>query len=176
MATETEMSREVLPEQVEFRPVVGSSGHRPITRGDFAEFVGEEVLARLLRDNPVVVEAVLIAREERQRAIELAQEEERLRAKAERAGADEQDFVREAEVAERAQLDAAWARETAVALAKARAQEKWAEFVVETYTPPELHVFVLSSFVHYAPQREDCDSELVLRDPEVQLLATWTEV
>ncbi|KAI8542879.1 hypothetical protein RHMOL_Rhmol08G0174300 [Rhododendron molle] len=67
LATETETSREVLPEQVEFRPVVGSLGHRPITRGDFAEFVGKEVLACLLQDILAVVEAILTAQKERQR-------------------------------------------------------------------------------------------------------------
>lgn len=105
----------------------------------------------MLQDNPAVVEAVLTAREERQRAIELAREEERLRAEAKRARADEEDLEREAEAAERAQFDAAWVRETAVALAKARAQEAHAEFVAETYAPLEPHVFVLSGFVHYTP-------------------------
>lgn len=72
MVIEEEMTAEVPVEQVEFRPTTGSSGHRPITWGDFEEFVGEEVLARLLRDNPVVVVVVLTAWEERQRAVELS--------------------------------------------------------------------------------------------------------
>lgn len=63
-----------------------------------------------------------------------------------------------------------------MALAKARAQEKRAEFVAETYTPLELHMFVPSGFVHYTLQRDEYDSELVLRDPAVHLSMTWTLV
>lgn len=164
-----EASREVPMEQVEFTPAAGSSGHRPVTRGNFTEFVDEEVLACLLRENPTVVEAVLTAREERQRAVELAHEEERLRAKAE-------ELVRETEAAERAQEDTTWTQESAVALAKARAQVERAEFVAETYTPSKPHVFVPSGFYSYVPRREDYDSELVLRDPTEYLSATWAEV
>lgn len=87
-----ERPTEVAVEQVEFWPTAESSRHEPITRGDFVEFVDEEVLTRLLRDNPVVVEAVLTAREERQRVIELAQKEEWLRAEAERSRAEGEDF------------------------------------------------------------------------------------
>lgn len=72
LVTEVETSGGVPPEQVEFRPAAESLGHRPITWGDFAEFVDEVVLDRLLRDNPAVVAAVLATREDRQRAIELA--------------------------------------------------------------------------------------------------------
>lgn len=61
-------------------------------------------------------------------------------------------------------------------MAKSRAQEARAEFVAKTYAPPESHMFVPSGFVHYVPQREDYDSELVLRDSEVHLSATWTKV
>ncbi|XP_058200612.1 uncharacterized protein LOC131315520 [Rhododendron vialii] len=56
-------------EEVEFRPAVGSSVHVPITRGDFAEFVSEEELGRLLQENPGVVAAVLAAREDRARQL-----------------------------------------------------------------------------------------------------------
>lgn len=108
------------------------------------------MLDRLLRDNPVVVATVLATREERQRAIELAKEEEQLRA--ERAGADEQDFVREAKGDERAQVDAPWALESAVAQAKARAKVTCTGFLVETYTPLEPHVFVPSGSVPYVPR------------------------
>lgn len=52
---------------VEFRPATGSSRHAPITHIDFAEFVTEEELSRLLRENLAVVTVVLAAREERQR-------------------------------------------------------------------------------------------------------------
>lgn len=56
-----EASRATSVELVEFRPAARSSGHGPITRGDFAEYVGEEVLARLLQENPIVVAAILVA-------------------------------------------------------------------------------------------------------------------
>lgn len=88
-------SREMPMERPEFIPATGSSGQMSITRGDFAEYVGEKVLARLLEKNPAVVAAVLTAREERRRAVELAQEEERLRRKAE-------ELMRETEMAKRA--------------------------------------------------------------------------
>lgn len=42
------MTTEVPVERVEFQPVAGSSGHMPITRGDFVEFVDEAVLDCLL--------------------------------------------------------------------------------------------------------------------------------
>lgn len=48
LVIEEETTVEVPVEQVEFRPTTGSSGHRPITWGDFEAFVGEELLARLL--------------------------------------------------------------------------------------------------------------------------------
>ncbi|XP_058181267.1 glycine-rich protein DOT1-like [Rhododendron vialii] len=60
-------SGEVPVGEVEFRSAVGSSAHVPITQGDFAEFVSEEELGRLLRENPGVVAAVLAAREDRAR-------------------------------------------------------------------------------------------------------------
>lgn len=72
------------------------------------------MLARLLEENPTVVAAVLTAQEERQRVVELAEEEERLRWEAEK-------LVREIETAERAQ-EAAWAQESAMAFAKTRAE------------------------------------------------------
>lgn len=45
----------------EFRPPVEFSGHTPIIKSDFVEYVGDEVLARLLEENPTVVAAVLAA-------------------------------------------------------------------------------------------------------------------
>lgn len=166
-------SGEVPVGPMEFRPVAKSSGHRSITKGDFAEYVDEEMLACLLEENPTVVVAVLAAREERQRQIEKAQEEERLRAEAEGTSDDEQDLVKEAE---RAQADAAWAQESAVALAKARAEMTRAEFVAETYTPPEPHVFIPSGFDSYQLRWDEYDPELVLRDPTEHLSVTWAEV
>lgn len=88
VAVEEERPIKVPIRQVEFRQAAGSSRHKLISQGDFVEFVDEAVLDCLLRDNPAVVTAVLLARKERQRAIELGQEEERLRAKAERARAE----------------------------------------------------------------------------------------
>lgn len=67
--------------------------------------------------------------------MELAQEEEQLRAEAERRRAEEEE--------ERAQRDVGWAQQMAKAWAQVHA-----EFVPETYTPPELHVFVPSGFEH----------------------------
>ncbi|XP_058225789.1 uncharacterized protein LOC131334672 isoform X2 [Rhododendron vialii] len=109
------------------------------------------------------------------KSLEFAQEGERLRAEAERTRAEGEELVRETEAAERAQVDVAWARESAMAQAKARAQVTRAKFVAETYTPPESHVFVPSGFVRYVPHREDYNPELVLRDPEVHLSTTWSE-
>lgn len=84
--------------------------------------------------------------------------------------------MREAEGDERAQVDAAWARESIVVQAKARAKVTRNGFVVETYTPLEPHVFVPSGSVPYVPRREDYDPKLVLRDPEVHLSTSWVEV
>lgn len=53
---------EVPMEPVEFIPVAGSSGYRPITRGNFAKFVDEGMLECLLQENPAVAAAVLAAR------------------------------------------------------------------------------------------------------------------
>ncbi|KAI8550488.1 hypothetical protein RHMOL_Rhmol06G0110800 [Rhododendron molle] len=72
-------------EQVEFVPPVGSLSHAPTMSSDLAEFVGAERLAQLMRENPKVVEAVLIACEERLREIALFDEVERLRQEQETA-------------------------------------------------------------------------------------------
>ncbi|KAI8559672.1 hypothetical protein RHMOL_Rhmol04G0191800 [Rhododendron molle] len=66
-------------ERVEFTPPVGSSSHVLVMSSDLTEFVGDALLARLMRENPAVVEAVLAAREERLREIAPHNEEERLR-------------------------------------------------------------------------------------------------
>lgn len=52
---EEEEPTEVPTKGVEFQPAAGSSGHRPISRNDFVEFVDKVVLGRLLRDNLAVV-------------------------------------------------------------------------------------------------------------------------
>ncbi|KAI8549171.1 hypothetical protein RHMOL_Rhmol06G0005600 [Rhododendron molle] len=102
--TAEETPREVLVKPVEFRPAVGSSVHAPITCRDFAEFVTDEELSRLLRENPVVVAVVIRVREDRQRQVERAQKEEDLRTKAERA--------------EKAREEEPWTYEVAVTLAE----------------------------------------------------------
>lgn len=63
-----------------------------------------------------------------------------------------------------------------MAQAKTRVPATHAAFVAETYTPPELHMFISSGSMHHVPQRDDLDPEIVLRDPEVHLLMTWTQV
>lgn len=45
-------------------------------------------------------------------------------------------------MAKRAQEEVAWVQESAVALAKTRAEVTRAAFVVETYMSPEPHVFI----------------------------------
>lgn len=66
----------------------------------------DATLNRLLQDNPTVVAAVVAALEERQKAIALAQEEERLRDEAERAWVEGKDILREMETAKRARAEA----------------------------------------------------------------------
>lgn len=66
-AVAEETLREAPVERPEFIPTVGSSGHDHITKRDFAEFMGDDVLAQLLAENPTVVTTMLAAREERQR-------------------------------------------------------------------------------------------------------------
>lgn len=61
------------------------------------------------------------------------------------------------EAAERAQEEEAWAQEYAVALAEARLKETCTEFVAETYTPPEPHIFVPSGVDSYVPRQEHYD-------------------
>lgn len=63
-----------------------------------------------------------------------------------------------------------------MALARARAQATRADFVAETYSPPEPHVFIPSRFDHYEPRREDYDPKLVLREPTEHLSVSWAEV
>lgn len=92
-----ESSREEPVERPESVPAVGSFGHEPISKNDFTEYVGDDVLAQLSKENPTVAAAVLVAREERQRQTGLAEEEEEesLRWEAE-------ELVRETEMVERA--------------------------------------------------------------------------
>ncbi|XP_058224951.1 protein MAINTENANCE OF MERISTEMS-like [Rhododendron vialii] len=161
-------------EEVEFRPAAGSSAHIPITRGDFAEFVSEEELGRLLRENPGVVAAVLAAREDRARQVERAQEEERLREEAERARAEEEAFESETEAAEEAQGEV-WSFERAVTLAESIRLAPRGQFDAASYAPPEPHVFIPSGVESLAPLRESYDAELILRDPQRHLSVDWAQ-
>lgn len=57
-------------------------------------------------------------------------------------------------------------------LAESRVKGPRAEFVAETYTPPEPQIFIPSGVESYVPRRESYDAELVLRVPEEHL--AWT--
>lgn len=173
MVVEIEEASEIPTGPVEFRPAAGSSGHRPISRGYFAKFVDEAVLDRLLWDNPTVVATVVAAREERQRAIGLAQEDERLRDEVERARVEEEDVLREMEAAEKARAEAELPRQSVVTVAAAT---KRAAYSVTVYVPPTPHLFVPSGFATYRPRRTDYKAELVLRDPTAHISMTWAEV
>ncbi|KAI8560195.1 hypothetical protein RHMOL_Rhmol04G0236900 [Rhododendron molle] len=102
IAVDTKETMEAPTGSVKFRPAAGSSRHKPILKGYFVEYMDDATLARLLQDNPVVVAVVVAAREERQKAIALAQEEERLRDEAESARVEGEDALREMEAARRA--------------------------------------------------------------------------
>lgn len=54
---EEEVPMEVQTGPVEFQPAVRSSSHKPVSKGDFVEFVDDATLAQLLRDNTAVVAA-----------------------------------------------------------------------------------------------------------------------
>ncbi|KAI8554993.1 hypothetical protein RHMOL_Rhmol05G0139200 [Rhododendron molle] len=168
-AVTEEVPRKAPAEPAEFIPATGTSRHDPIIKSDLVEFVGDDVLTQLLEENPTVVAAVLAAREARQRQIALAEEEERRQQEAE-------EFSRESEAVERAQEEEAWARESAMELAKSRPQVAHAEFVAETYTPPKPILFVPSGVNSYVARREDYGPKLVLRDPTEHLSVSWAQV
>lgn len=128
-------------------------------------------LTQLLRKNPVVVAGVVAALEERQKAITLAQEEERLRDEAERARVEGKDILRETEAAERARAKAELPRVPAATVAVGLER---VPFSAAAYMPPTPHLFVLSGFLAYKPQGPNYDAELVLRDPETHISRTWT--
>ncbi|KAI8524671.1 hypothetical protein RHMOL_Rhmol13G0166100 [Rhododendron molle] len=78
---------EIREENIAFRPPVTaatSSRHVAITLDDVAEHTPDEILAKLLEDNPIIGEYVLKAKEDRARAIEAS--EAAARAERERAG------------------------------------------------------------------------------------------
>ncbi|KAI8542633.1 hypothetical protein RHMOL_Rhmol08G0152800 [Rhododendron molle] len=71
-----------LEEDIAFRPaatVVTSSSHMPITKYDVAEHLPDEMLAKLLEDNPTIGKLVLKAKEDRARAIEASEATEQPR-------------------------------------------------------------------------------------------------
>lgn len=149
VVVETEEPSEILIERVEFQPAAGFSGHRPITKEDFVEFVDDALLDLLLQDNPTIVTAVMAAREERQKAIALALKEERLRDEAERARVEGEDALREMEVAERARAEAELPRRSVETVATGMERAK---FSATAYVPPTPHLFVPSDFAAYRPQ------------------------
>ncbi|KAI8542657.1 hypothetical protein RHMOL_Rhmol08G0155200 [Rhododendron molle] len=64
-------------EDMLFRPAATSSSHIPITKYDVAGHLPNEMLAKLLEDNPLIGEIVLKAKEERAWAIAVAEAAER---------------------------------------------------------------------------------------------------
>ncbi|KAI8535470.1 hypothetical protein RHMOL_Rhmol10G0176900 [Rhododendron molle] len=136
---------------------------------DMAEFVGRDRLARLMREAPGVVAAVMTAREERLAEIARWNEQERLIR-------EQDDLVRETEAAEREQEEVVWVTERAVAQAKTLLGRTRATFTPETYTPPEAHLFVPSGIDGYMPLQDSYDDKLVLRDPRHHISVGWEQV
>ncbi|KAI8550676.1 hypothetical protein RHMOL_Rhmol06G0126300 [Rhododendron molle] len=141
---EEEIPRVAHVERVEFMPPVGTSSHEPIMSSDLADIVGEAALARLMRENLAVVEAVLATREESLQQIARANEEERLMR-------EEEALATETVTAEKAREEGAWAQEATVTLAESIRQAPRAKFVAETYTPPEPHLFIPFRVEGYLP-------------------------
>ncbi|KAI8549185.1 hypothetical protein RHMOL_Rhmol06G0006600 [Rhododendron molle] len=164
---------EIREEDIAFRPpatAATSSRHVPITFDDIAEHTPNEILAKLLEDNPAIGEYVLKAKEDRARAIEAV--DAATRAERERAGSE--GLAADIEAEEREAEEAQGPRVSAVTEAGAL---KRPEFSEETYMPPRPHLFVLSGFAGYKPpQQANYDLELVLRDPGVHIANTWAEV
>ncbi|KAI8538523.1 hypothetical protein RHMOL_Rhmol09G0109900 [Rhododendron molle] len=165
---EDEPQRVSHTERVEFVLPVGSLSHEPTVRSDLAEFVGAAFLGRLMQDSPEVVEVVMAARAARSREISQSDEEERLIREAEAR-------AREAEPAERAQEEGPWTHEVAVTLANSLRELSRHEFVAETYTPPDPHVFIIRAEGYRSLQKE-YDEEEVLRDREQHLSRGWARV
>ncbi|KAI8538462.1 hypothetical protein RHMOL_Rhmol09G0105900 [Rhododendron molle] len=156
---------------VMFRPAVivaTSSSHMPITKYDVVEHLPDEMLAKLLEDNPVIGELVLKAKEDRARAIEASEAAER----AERERAGPEGLAEDVEAEERAAAKAQGPRVRAVDEAGAMTRPK---FSADAYVPSVPRLFVPSGFQPYRPQQPYYDSELVLRDPRVHIANTWAE-
>ncbi|KAI8550660.1 hypothetical protein RHMOL_Rhmol06G0124700 [Rhododendron molle] len=163
---------EIREENIAFKPPVTaatSSRHVSITLEDVAEHATDEILAKLLEDNPVIGEYVWKAKEDRARAIEAF--EAAVRAERERAGPG--GLAADVEAEEREAEEAQGPRVSAVTKAATMMRP---EFLEETYTLPRPHLFVLSGFAGYRPQQTDYDVELVLRDPRVHIVNIWAEV
>ncbi|KAI8572594.1 hypothetical protein RHMOL_Rhmol01G0211700 [Rhododendron molle] len=105
VVAEEEETREVpveyREEDVAFWPVATAAtslSHIPITKYGVAEHLPDEMLAKLLEDNPLIGEMVLRAKEERARAIAASE----AAARVEREQKEGKDLLREAETEERA--------------------------------------------------------------------------
>ncbi|KAI8572473.1 hypothetical protein RHMOL_Rhmol01G0201700 [Rhododendron molle] len=141
----TEAATVEIRENIAFRPPVTaaiSSRHVPITLDDVAEHAPDEILAKLLEDNPVIGEYVLKAKEDRARAIEAS----KAAARAERERAGPGGLAADVEAEEREVEEAQGPRVSAVTEAGAMTRPEFSE---ETYTPPRPHLFVLSGFAGY---------------------------
>jgi hypothetical protein len=165
----TEVPVAIREADILFRPAATSSSHIPITTHDVAEHLPDEMLAKLLEDNPLIGEIVLKAKEDRARAIEASEAAER----AERELRDREELLRDMEAEERARAEAVWPRVTAVAEAGRASRPVYS---AEDYVPPTPHLFVPSGYTAYVPQRSEYDDELVLRDPSAHISMTWAEV
>ncbi|KAI8558448.1 hypothetical protein RHMOL_Rhmol04G0094600 [Rhododendron molle] len=164
---------EIREEDIAFKPPVTaatSSRHVPITLDDVAEHTPDEVLAKLLEDNPIIGEYVLKAKEDRARTIEASE----ATARAERETAGPGGLTADIEAEEREAEEAQGPRVSAVTVVGAMTHPEFSE---ETYTLPRSHLFVPLGFAGYKPpQQTDYGVELVLRDPRVHIANTWAEV
>ncbi|KAI8542339.1 hypothetical protein RHMOL_Rhmol08G0131000 [Rhododendron molle] len=165
----TEVPIDYREEDIAFRPAetaATSSRHVPITKQDIAEHLPDDMLAKLLEENPLIGEMVLRAKEERAQAIAAWEAAE----KAERERKDREEPLREIEAEERATEEAQGPRVIAVA---ETATMRRLDYAAETYTPPTPHLLIPSGFSAYTPQRSEYDDEMVLRDPQTHIANTW---
>ncbi|KAI8568944.1 hypothetical protein RHMOL_Rhmol02G0239900 [Rhododendron molle] len=159
-------------EDVAFRPAATAAtslSHVPVTKYDIAEHLPDEMLAKLLEDNPTIREVVLKAKEDRARAIEASEAAERAKRERARPGRLAADVEAEEREAEETQGPRVRAVDEAGAMTRP-------EFSAEAYVPPRPRLFVPSGFAGYKPQQTDYEVELVLRDPRVHIANTWAVV
>ncbi|KAI8559815.1 hypothetical protein RHMOL_Rhmol04G0204100 [Rhododendron molle] len=121
-----------------------SSSHVSVTKYDIAEHLPDEMLAKLLEDNPTIGEMVLKAKEDRARAIEASEAAER----AERERAGPRGLAADVEAEEREAEEAQGPRARAVDETSAVTRPA---FLAEAYVPPVPHLFVPSGFQAYKP-------------------------